>query len=81
MMAGSMGGNFETGRTLDFDKADNDKMSSLYLTILERVGLQREKFGNSSQALTGIRFLPKAFFLLTVDEPHPRAEVCRPVWE
>ena len=53
-MAGSMGGNFDTGRTLDFDKADNDKMSSLYLTILERMGLGRESFGNSSQALTGI---------------------------
>ena len=38
----------------DFDKADNDKMSSLYLTILERMGLGRESFGNSSQALTGI---------------------------
>ena len=54
LMAGSMGGNFDTGRTLDFDKADNDKMSSLYLTILERMGLGRESFGNSSQALTGI---------------------------
>ncbi len=54
MMAGSMGGSFETGRTLDFEKADNDKMSSLYLTILERMDLGRESFGNSSEALTGV---------------------------
>jgi len=29
-------------------------MSSLYLTILERMGLGRESFGNSSEALTGV---------------------------
>ena len=54
MMAGSMGGQFETGRTLDYEKADNDKMSSLYLTILERMGLPQDSFGNSSVPLTGI---------------------------
>ncbi len=54
MMAGSMGGQFETGRTLDYDKADNDKMSSLYLTVLERMGLAQDSFGNSSAPLTGI---------------------------
>ncbi len=54
LMAGSLGGTLETGRTLDFEKSTDRKMSSLYLAIMERMGLTLPKFGDSSAALSGI---------------------------
>jgi hypothetical protein len=53
-MAGSMGGQLKTGRTLDYENADDRKMSSLYMTLLQRLGMPLNEFGNSQQALSGI---------------------------
>ena len=54
LMAGSMGGQLKTGRTLDYENADDRKMSSLYMTLLQRLGMPLNEFGNSQQALSGI---------------------------
>jgi len=53
VMAGSMGGAFETGRTLDYLSAgdENRKLSSLYLTILDRMGIKLDHFGDATTKL------------------------------
>jgi hypothetical protein len=54
LMAGSLGGTIETGRTLDFELSTDRKMSSLYLAIMDRMGVSLPKFGDSTAALSGI---------------------------
>ena len=54
LIAGSLRGQIQTGRTLDYETADDRKMSSLYLTLLQRMGVSVSEFGNSRQALSGI---------------------------
>ena len=54
--AGGLGGTLETGRTLFFRDAgdDNRRLSSLYLGIMDRMGLQLDAFGDASSRLTGL---------------------------
>lgn len=54
IMAGGLGGALETGRSLDFEKSNDRKMCSLYLTISDRMGVSLPQFGNSTEQLTGI---------------------------
>jgi hypothetical protein len=53
VLAGGLGGTLETGRTLDYLQAgdDNRKMSSLYLSILDRMGVKLERFGDAETRL------------------------------
>jgi hypothetical protein len=53
VLAGGLGGTLETGRTLDYGKAgdDNRKMCSLYLSIMDRFGIQLEQFGDAQSRL------------------------------
>lgn len=51
LMAGGLGGSFKTGRTLDFEKSQNRKFSSLLMTVADRMGLKLDKFGDSTEAL------------------------------
>ena len=51
LMAGGLGGAFATGRSLDFEKSQNRKFSSLLMTIADRMGLKLDSFGDSTQAL------------------------------
>lgn len=53
VMAGSLGGSIETGRTLDYQSAgdDNRKLSALYLTILDRMGVKLDRFGDATTHL------------------------------
>ena len=44
----------QTGRVLDYLKSDNRKMSSLYLSLMSKMGLHLDEFGDSSQPLAGI---------------------------
>jgi hypothetical protein len=46
----------QTGRSLDYLKAGNDrrKLCSLYLSIMDRMGLTLREFGDSRERLTGI---------------------------
>ena len=56
VLAGSLGGTLETGRTLNYYKAgdDNRKMCSLYLGIMDRMGLKLPRFGDADTRLAGL---------------------------
>jgi len=53
VLAGGLGGTLETGRTLDYLDAgdDNRKLCSLYLSIMDRMGVKLEKFGDTEARL------------------------------
>ena len=53
VLAGRMGGALETGRTLDFvgQPDENRKMCSLYLSLMDRMGVKLDKFGDSNTRL------------------------------
>src|SRR6478752_2427026 len=56
VLAGGLGGTLQTGRTLDYTKAadDNRKMSSLYLSLMDRMGVKLDRFGDSDARLERI---------------------------
>ncbi|MFM7844909.1 MAG: hypothetical protein ACKPEY_11855, partial [Planctomycetota bacterium] len=56
LLAGGLGGRLTTGRTLDYLNAGNDnrKLCSLYLSLLDRLGMELPEFGDSNQRLTGV---------------------------
>ncbi|QJX00179.1 DUF1552 domain-containing protein [Frigoriglobus tundricola] len=56
ILAGGLGGTLKTGRTLDYLKAGNDKrkLCSLYLTLMDRMGLKLPEFGDAKERLAGI---------------------------
>jgi hypothetical protein len=54
--AGGLGGTIETGRSLDFLYAgdDNRKLCSLYLSIMDRMGVTLDHFGDATTRLAGL---------------------------
>ena len=53
VLAGGLGGALETGRTLNYleSSEENRKMCSLYLSIMDRMGVQLERFGDADNRL------------------------------
>jgi hypothetical protein len=53
VLAGGLGGTLETGRTLDYLQAgdDNRKLCSLYLSIMDRMGVKLAGFGDAETRL------------------------------
>ena len=53
VLAGGLGGTLETGRTLDYLQAGDDhrKVCSLYLSLMDRMGVKLEKFGDADTRL------------------------------
>jgi hypothetical protein len=53
VMAGGLGGTLETGRALDYLSAgdENRKLCSLYLSIMDRMGVKLERFGDADTRL------------------------------
>lgn len=53
VLAGGLGGTLKTGRTFDFYKAgdDNRKMCSLYLSLMDRMGIHLDQFGDATERL------------------------------
>ncbi|MBM3738105.1 MAG: DUF1552 domain-containing protein [Acidobacteria bacterium] len=53
VMAGGLGGTVKTGRTLDFLGAPDSsrKLCSLYLSILQRMGVKLDRFGDADSGL------------------------------
>lgn len=53
--AGGLGGTLETGRSLDYLDAgdDNRKLCSLYLSIMDRMGVKLDRFGDAEARLAG----------------------------
>ncbi len=56
VLAGGLGGQLQTGRSLDYMQAGNDKrkLCSLYLSLMDRMGLELPQFGDSKERLAGI---------------------------
>jgi hypothetical protein len=53
VIAGGLGGTLETGRALDYLGAgdDNRKLCSLYLSIMDRMGVKLDRFGDAESRL------------------------------
>jgi hypothetical protein len=51
LAAGSLGGSFRTGRTLDFETSRNRKFASFLMTVANRMGLPFERFGDATETL------------------------------
>ncbi len=54
VMLGSGGGQIQTGRILDYMDKPNRKMCSLYLSLMEKMGVKLESFGDSTQQLAEV---------------------------
>jgi len=56
LTVGGLGGALATGRVLDFSAAgdDNRKLCSLYLSIMDRMGVKLPRFGDADTRLAGI---------------------------
>ena len=54
VLAGGLGGTLETGRALDYLYAgdDNRKLCSLYLSIMDRMGVTLDRFGDADTRLS-----------------------------
>ena len=55
LLAGGLGGTLKTGRVLDYaDKGDdNRKLCSLYLSVMDRMGVKLDRFGDATTQLAG----------------------------
>jgi len=53
VLAGSLSGSLKTGRSLDYfnDGDDNRKVCSLYLSIMDRMGVKLDRFGDAESRL------------------------------
>jgi hypothetical protein len=56
VLVGGLGGALETGRSLDYLPAgdDNRKLCSLYLSIMDRMGVKLDHFGDAETRLAGL---------------------------
>ncbi|WP_417740329.1 DUF1552 domain-containing protein [Rosistilla oblonga] len=56
LLTGGMSGRMETGRVLDYlDKGDdNRKLCGMYLTIMDRMGVKLDRFGDAESQLAGL---------------------------
>jgi hypothetical protein len=56
VLAGGLGGTLQTGRTLNYLDAgdDNRRMCALYLSIMDRMGLKLQNFGDSTARLANL---------------------------
>jgi hypothetical protein len=55
VLAGGLGGTIATGRVLDYTGKDDDdrKLCSLYLSLMDRMGVAQEEFGDARDRLAG----------------------------
>lgn len=54
IMLGGGGGQVRTGRILDYLGKPNRKMCSLYLSLMQKMGVQLDQFGDSSEPLAEV---------------------------
>ena len=56
LLAGGLGGTLETGRVLDFTGSGDDqrKLCSLYLSLMERMGVKLPRFGDATTRLANL---------------------------
>ena len=56
LTAGGMGGTLKTGRVLDYGTAGNDnrKLCSFYLSLMDRMNVKLDRFGDADTRLAGV---------------------------
>ena len=54
VVLGGAGGKMKTGRVLDYRGKPNRKMCSLYLSLMDKVGVRLERFGDSNERLAEV---------------------------
>jgi len=56
LTAGGLGGTLQTGRVLDYTNAGNEnrKLCSLYLSIMDRMGVKLDRFGDADTRLESL---------------------------
>lgn len=56
VLAGGLGGSLATGRVLDYAGKgdDNRKLCSMYLSIMDRMGVELDRFGDADERLAGL---------------------------
>ena len=56
LLAGGLGGTLETGRVMDFTANGDDqrKLCSLYLSMLSRMGVKADRFGDATEPLAQV---------------------------
>jgi hypothetical protein len=56
LLAGGLGGTLQTGRVLDYTTRgdDNRKLCSMYLSIMDRMGVKLDRFGDADARLAGL---------------------------
>ena len=56
LLMGGLGGSLETGRVLDYTNSgdDNRKLCSLYLSLMDRMGVHLDSFGDAVTRLAGL---------------------------
>jgi hypothetical protein len=56
LLAGSLGGTLKTGRVLDYTGKDDEerRLCSMYLSLLGRMGVQLDRFGDADTPLAGL---------------------------
>jgi hypothetical protein len=56
LLVGGLNGQLETGRVLDFKEKgdDNRKLCSLYLSLMDKMGVKQERFGDAEGKLEGL---------------------------
>jgi hypothetical protein len=56
LLAGGLGGTLEAGRVLDYSAAgdENRKLCSLHLSLLQRMGVPAQRFGDADAPLAGL---------------------------
>ncbi|MBX3442120.1 MAG: DUF1552 domain-containing protein [Planctomyces sp.] len=54
VLLGGAGGRIESGRVLDYSDRSNRKMCSLYLSMLDKCGIELDRFGDSTERLAEI---------------------------
>jgi hypothetical protein len=48
------GGGFKHGQHLAFDETDHPPLCNLFVSMLQRIGIEADKFGSGTQTLTGL---------------------------
>ena len=54
VVLGRAGGRLQTGRVLDYSKADNRQMCRLYLSMMEKMGVREKSFGDATEPLAEV---------------------------
>jgi hypothetical protein len=54
VVLGRAGGRIETGRVLDYSKAENRQMCRLYMSLMEKMGVREKSFGDATEPLAEV---------------------------